>query len=922
MRPLELKMTAFGPYAGETEIDFSKLGDSGLYLICGDTGAGKTTIFDAISYALFGEPSGSSRDDKMMRSDYADELTATEVELRFEHLGKVYTAARCPGGHKRPKERGEGLKDGKARAELTLPDGRVLSKKDDIKREIESILGITRQQFAQIAMIAQGEFKKVLLAQTGERTEIFRKVFKTEAYEKLQLRLKTEARALAAESDRLSLGIAQHIAGACCGDNGDHALRLAEAREGRMHPDAARELIEQIVSEDTQTQAELDERLASLGKRLDAVKLDLERCSLRAADEAALIKAKAGAEALENGLAAACTEMDKAKAEEPRAQALLARRLSLEREMTIYSELETKRSEERRLRAEAEKAEGDCRRYKEAFEKAAEEKERCRREQESLKDARSLRAQYAGQMAVFRKRKEEFEALEEDMRQRAELEKALEKAQKIYLTAAREAEGKDSAHRIRRRAYTDAQAGILAETLEPGKPCPVCGALEHPVPAAKPSAAPSKTELDAEEEQLEKLKKYAEKASENAGKAKGLFEGKDAAVRLAAGEKLGTEDVSEAEKALETALAEQRENIENTLALIAAEDKNIARLDALEGLALIKEAEAEDFRERLSEAEKRLTESRTACEALAKSIAEQAGKLEFRSRAEAEKAGAEAEKERRAIVSAIEKCDKTVRDTQTKLAALKEKTSVLSRRIAEYPELDAEALAEARRQAEEAGKTASDCRDAVRERLAANRAALSGIAEKSRDAAKVLRRRQWMEELAKTANGELRGKQKISLETYVQMQHFDNILSRANLRLMTMTDGQYELERVRDDSIDGKHGLDLNIVDHFANNSRRSVKSLSGGESFKASLALALGLSDVIQESAGGVRIDSMFVDEGFGSLDEESLRLAIRALDSLSEGRRLVGIISHVTELRERIERQVTVSKTPGGGSSIRILC
>ena len=269
----------------------------------------------------------------------------------------------------------------------------------------------------------------------------------------------------------------------------------------------------------------------------------------------------------------------------------------------------------------------------------------------------------------------------------------------------------------------------------------------------------------------------------------------------------------------------------------------------------------------------------------------------------------------------LEQAEKTVTDQQKALAAadaaIKEQEDFLKSAQA----VDAEALQQQSRELTRQRGEAGETQKAVHTRLVTNQTALDNIGAKAADLEKLEARHQWLQALSDTVNGRLRDREKIALETYIQMTFFDRILQRANLRLMVMSGGQYELKRRREaDNNRSQSGLELDVIDHY-NGSERSVKSLSGGESFKASLSLALGLSDEVQSAAGGIRLDTMFVDEGFGSLDEESLAQAIRALTGLTEGKRLVGIISHVTELKEKIEKQIVVTKEKTGGSRVEIL-
>ena len=273
------------------------------------------------------------------------------------------------------------------------------------------------------------------------------------------------------------------------------------------------------------------------------------------------------------------------------------------------------------------------------------------------------------------------------------------------------------------------------------------------------------------------------------------------------------------------------------------------------------------------------------------------------------------------VAAAFEKASSELSGCNEKLASLKAAKEEISKRIGDEADIDLEAENEKLLAAKYTFEKLDLNAKTVHSRIGANRSALDNIKAKSGDLIKAENKLSWVRALSNTANGHLSGKEKIMLETYIQMNYFDRIIARANTRLMIMTDGQYDLIRRKEAlSKSGQSGLDLDVIDHY-NGTHRSVKTLSGGESFKASLALALGLSDEIQSSAGGIKLDTMFVDEGFGSLDEESLAAAMKALGSLAEGDRLVGIISHVAELKQKIDKQIIVTKDKAGGRKAEIV-
>ena len=810
MRPLNLTMSAFGPYAGQTTVDFSALGTSGLYLITGDTGAGKTTIFDAITYALYGEASGESRESSMLRSKYATPETPTFVELTFLNGGKTYTVRRNPE-YTRPKTRGTGTTVQKADAELTMPDGRIITKARDVTAAVTDIVGVDREQFARIAMIAQGEFRKLLLAQTDERKAIFRQIFHTGQYQALQNRLKEEAAALDRQCGELEAGLRQAAGSIRCDapetlpDALDTDALLA-ALDTLLHADEA--ALTQAQAEHAETETQREQVLSNLGK---AEALEAARGKLAEA-ESAWTEAQAE-------MKAAQAALDTATASQPEIQSRRQGITRLEDALRRYEQLDTLRAQAEAERKRLAQKRSDLDAARARTDAAAKALETARGKLSGQPKLAVAAAQAGHAQDAAAQRCAQLAALETQRQQCAELETALTAAQAEYQKAAEAAQAALAHYGAQNRAYLDAQAGILARTLVPGQPCPVCGATEHPCPAAAPEQAPDAAALKRALSDSDRAQKTAAERSAQAAGLRGQLD----AVRGA---------LSQSCRALTPPLDP------DTLA---------------ETLPALRAAAARD------------------AEALA---AQHTAQQQALSALQALEAGLPAQEE-------------ALRRQQ---ADIQERAQELSARAARCAELDAEAERRAQELPHE-------------NRAAAQRA-----------------RWQWVHALAATANGAVPGKEKIMLETYIQTAYFDRILGRANTRLLIMSGGQYELRRcARAGDNRSQTGLELEVIDHY-NGTARSVKTLSGGETFAASLSLALGLSDEVQATAGGVQLEAMFVDEGFGSLDSEALQQALAALVGVSGGSRIVGIISHVAELKDRIDRQIIVTKDRSGGSRVQV--
>jgi len=876
MRPLNLTMSAFGPYAGQTTVDFSVLGTSGLYLITGDTGAGKTTIFDAITYALYGEASGESRESSMLRSKYAAPETPTFVELTFLNGGKTYTVRRNPE-YTRPKTRGTGTTVQKADAELTLPDGRIITKARDVTAAVTDIVGVDREQFARIAMIAQGEFRKLLLAQTDERKAIFRQIFHTGQYQALQNRLKEEAAALDQQCGELEAGLRQAAGSIRCDvpetlpDALDTDALLA-ALDTLLRADEA--ALTQAQAEHAETETQREQVLSDLGK---AEALEAARGKLAEA-ESAWTEAQAE-------MKAAQAALDTATASQPEIQSRRQDITRLEDALRRYEQLDTLRAqaEAERKRLAQKRSDLDAARARtDAAAKALETARGKLSEQPKLAVA-AAQAGHAQDAAA--QRCAQLAALETQRQQCAELETALTAAQAEYQKAAEAAQAALAHYGAQNRAYLDAQAGILARTLVPGQPCPVCGATEHPCPAAAPEQTPDAAALKRALSDSDRAQKTAAECSAQAAGLRGQLD----AVRGALAQScraltppLDPDTLAETLPALRAAAARDAEAL---AAQQTAQQQALSALQALEaGLPAQEEAlrrQQADIQERAQE----LSARAARCAELDTEAERRAQELPHENRAAAQ----------RALV-----------ETRTQCEALQQALDTARERSSAAQSVRAEQLQ----------RQISTCAA----RLEQNRAARTAIDTRRQQHAAVRARWQWVHALAATANGAVPGKEKIMLETYIQTAYFDRILGRANTRLLIMSGGQYELRRcARAGDNRSQTGLELEVIDHY-NGTARSVKTLSGGETFAASLSLALGLSDEVQATAGGVQLEAMFVDEGFGSLDSEALQQALAALVGVSGGSRIVGIISHVAELKDRIDRQIIVTKDRSGGSRVQV--
>ncbi len=909
MRPLKLTISAFGPYAGECVLDLESLGTGGLYLITGDTGAGKTTIFDAICYALYGRASGGARDNAdLFRSKYAAPETPTFVELEFACRGQRYRVRRNPG-YLRPAKRGSSMVEQKPDAELHLPDGSILTKEKQVTAKVVDILGVGKEHFSSIAMIAQGDFQQLLLAKTEDRVKIFRKIFDTDKYKILQDRLAAEARTLDQNSARLRASVRQYA-----------AMVQPPAGAEPLHPGALAEGLAEYLRLDSELLEALSGEIGGLDARNAELSALVERAGQRSQLAARLAEYRLSEGRGADQLAKAVEVLSEREALSPQIQALADRAAALEAVKPRYAELEnlrrTRTGEEKRLTTLIQ----ELKQQEKDLDTARQEWERATAVLEEGKDLPVLLAENQNLLSELTRRKRELAELGRQAGEYADTCRKLRKAQNDYHAAAAAADRDMEAARGLYRAYLDAQAGILAKDLTDGVPCPVCGSMRHPAPAVLAEQTPTQDAVDAAQTQADAARKKAAAASAAAGKLEGLRVQQEQILTEVCRTLLDCE-MQELDRCLPIAQEQTEEALKKATAEGAELERREKRRRALAEAMPVLERRIADLTARHEEARRASAALEARLQSLTEQITAAAGALPYPTEGAllAEIAGLNGQREglERDLTAAREHH----REVERKLGTLRGRIEAMETSLAQSEPVDAAAAGEELAQVSGRLRELREQHTAASVRISTNRQVLDGITAAEGELAALESRLRWLEPLERTANGGLSGKERLMLETFVQTTYFDRIIACANTRLLRMTDGQYELIR-HTEAADGRRltGLELDVVDHY-NGSVRSVRTLSGGESFKASLSLALGLSEMIQRQAGGIRFDTMFVDEGFGSLDEESLRTAMDTLTSLSGSDRLVGIISHVGELKERIDRQIVVTKTREGYSRAKIV-
>ena len=921
MRPIKLVLSAFGPYASKIELDLSKLGENGVYLITGDTGAGKTTIFDAITFALFGKPSGDIRDVKTLRSEYAKEEIETYVELDFVYHDEEYHIYRRPEyTYTHVQKNGEVKQRSKATdAYLILPNGERIVKPTEVTKQVEQLLGMKRDQFRQIAMIAQGSFLEILNADTKERGKLFEKVFMTSKYSVLMDRLNQMAKEsyLALNDAKLRL---QQI--------------ISDVRVPEILQEQYAQTLETFAMDDIQPVYDLlDEIIAS---------------------------SKESTEKLQKQKAQVQNQFQKSRKEETEKTKQLQDLLSLEKL------LKEKPAKEEKANLYAERVKNDGEKYHiqiDALKKEQAQIEHELPEYESLTKLSTKLAEIKKQISIiskdletkinFKKQLDEDIALKQKeahtltdselslnkvILKEEEIEKKISAfhhasmIQSNYQNAVNTLKEKTqlldaSANRkvILQKQYDDAQisyfanqAGLLASRLMKGEPCPVCGSLEHPRPASHSDKLVTEEEINQYKkkvDQAEKEYQMTSKACDDASlKMNALQNELELVLKSVTEETVSFEDVQLFIDEHTVQLKKEQKEILTRIKQLQQQSKHYQELQKM--IPQLQQ-KLTAISEEVSQNQIAQTKLSVEYEQLQKQVQEITAKLKYTSETEAKNRISMITKqilEYQQQINRLENESKLAMDELVYVSAqidmLKGKVSssideipnqqkqlkILQTEI-ENLQVQQEEILKCIHNTEMYESDAQDTKKKIVFESDAYQIKLSRYSS--------------LKELADVAMGNGRSsKEKITLQEYVQIAYLDRMIHKANERYLSMSNQQYQLVRSAGTKDKRSHeALDLDVID-FSNGSIRPVSSLSGGESFIASLALALGMSDEIQSQAGGIQIDTMFIDEGFGTLDQDSLNNAIQTLMNLSGENRLVGIISHVKELKERIHKGIIVTK------------
>lgn len=931
MRPIELKMSAFGPFAGLTTLRLDALGTDGLYLITGDTGAGKTTIFDAIIYALYGEASGNIRTTDMLRSKYANADTATFVELTFVFKDKTYIVRRNPE-YLRPSKRGEGrFTKESAKAQLTMPDKEVITGLVSVNNKIIEIIGLNKNQFSQIAMLPQGEFMRLLLADTKQRIEIFREIFDTEPYLLLQDRIKKDANELYRLVSDYKKSMAQYVADVYCDENSEYNQALINIKnDSQMSIKEILDIIDKVIAQDKSCADEYDKAIISIDKEIDQLnsKLTIAIQTERIKDDykSALTQLNNLTEEYENVYSIYKAECEK---DSERNELSLNIEKSSEK-LESYELLEKYKKDYGKKLDKINNITQDIHEDTNSLNECIKQIDNCKKEAEILKNTELEIEKLNSKISDIIKKKEGVEYLKDVFERKIKAVSQADEAKDRYMSAFAAYEEANNRYLKMEKAFFNEQAGIMAAALEEGQPCPVCGSVTHPVPAVAGDDAPTEMQLKKYKIYVEDKSKECSELSSQSGLLSGQAESMNnmffgSIVNFNTQWKEALDNSSDDETIrvdIIQLLADLGKILDEAMLEKKNADENISKYNNLIKMLSDYDKKVEQFKDKINKSKNELAILSTQNENMQKQISQLEKELGNKDIMQAKKLINDMKLKKVQLDKAYEAAKKQYDEYTINIKTLKNRISDLQKQIShtdkqKTPDID---IPMYEKQLEDMKKERLKLREKkniVDIRIANNEKVYKSIERVNEKSEKSEKHYSWLRTLSDTVNGSLSGKSRIKLETYVQMSFFDRIIMRANTRFMRLTDGQYELKRSDSkDNYKNQTGLELDIIDHY-NGTIRSVKSLSGGEAFEASLSMALGMSDEIQSRSGGIQIDTMFIDEGFGSLDDESLSQAVKVLNSLSSSDRLIGIISHVSVLKDRIDKQIVVSKGKTGGSS-----
>lgn len=923
MRPHTLILSAFGPFAGETIIDFTKFKD-GIFLISGETGAGKTTIFDGICFALYGEPSGSYRKQDMLRSDFAKEDVETKVVFLFSHRNIEYKIERIPS-YMRKSKRGDGMTRQSPEAVLYQDEEILETGNYQVTAKVEELLGMDRIQYQQISMIAQGEFLKLLYAKGKERSEIFRKIFGTGYLYEFQEKIKRRHLSCKYEYSNIQdTLLEQEDSVYIPKDEPEYKIYKEYYKQKHQIPEfldivnryhnrkqkeyevlrEQKEKDEQIWNEQKIVYSRMKDKTEE-AKKLKLLIKELSEDEKEAKRQQRLIK----------------KQYDKIQKDAPKLHKKELRVVEIEKQTKQYKELEN-------LVKKQESYQNVKQRYENQREELNQKKEKEQQREKTI-------AEFLGQTEEIEEQYDELQKEELRMSVREKQLKELCKDKEKYLKELVVYEKEMKIYekiRLERRKLKDRlsdwqdqydcnQAGLLARTLIEGKPCPVCGSTIHPNVAQFKESDITQELLKNLREQTEEIDQEYNTVFSKVRQRKGMVEAQRENLCRKSGKE--PENFEEIDQLYEETIKEYKK-IKKAFECIERQKEKIA--DQRDKIEKSKQKQ-KSYDEKINELLEKIHEKDILYKEVGAGIFEIKKNLLYKSFKEANEA-------KQQLLDEIAKTHETADEIKNKreiiqrqevqiIAAREEKEKNLQEltvwleqmRSSKEEFIDLKKFESKLNREQKQIQKQTEVLEQLNKQILLNKQTADLMGKKLVEYKEAEENYTLLKDLSDTANGEQKGKIKVSFERFVQSVYFDRILSAANQRLAVMSEQRYFLIRKEEnDNKKGSSGLELEILDEWTGK-KRNIRSLSGGESFKAALSLALGLSDVIQNKKGGITVDTIFIDEGFGTLDGDSLNKAIQIIHSLSlEGNKLVGIISHVEELKEQIDQKIEVYKDHAG--------
>lgn len=906
MRVINLRLKAFGPFKDETNIQFDKFGKEGLFLISGPTGAGKTTIFDAITYALYGISSGGERNEKMLQFTASKKNTKTFVELTFEYKKEIYTIYREFTIKYSPKT--SKIKLDKF-VWIKLPNGEVIDGINATTNKIVSLLGIDKDQYSQIAMLAQGNFLKLLKASSEDKKELFRGIFNTQKYrlleDEIDLKLKesqSNLKILGTQKETIYNNI-----------NVDFEDDAEFSKSKALGVDNVIIFVNEINNKYKCENSKLIRKIKNLSKIYNEKNILKEKISNYLEIDKKINEYK-------NKLEKITPEYENLKKrffeipEREKSRELLKYQYDqLENEIKLFETLENIQTEKLEVNDRIKK-------HKEKLEELTNEIKKIKLNIDNKKkyikdnkDAKEIKIGILNEKNLLSSKKEKLNIINDKQENIEKHIKDKENKKNLYLEIKEKYNNKFQKYNHNKDLYFESQAGILAKDLIYNNPCPVCGSIHHPNPAKLNNEVLSKDELDKEEKEVEKLKSEKEQLKNEISKIDFFIKQNEKSMNQTleelaiAIEKLG---VFQIDLDFKISVNENKLNeINSIISNVEIYEKDIENLEELLiEKNLNRESENNSFN--IARENKKNLEKRER---------EELDKLENKDKDETISKQKELEKTIENLTKEIEYARENYQKYSLNFNTLKTTIKTLSEQIDEKYNLDINKVEKDIKDLDDNIITLRSKSSNLDSIIKVNNNQVKNLKNLQNDLIKSERSYNDLKELNDILKGRIKGSINLKFETFIQFRYFNSILQAANIRFTEMTEGKYSLQRKEDaNNNNAQAGLDFEVFDHH-NKKSRNINTLSGGESFQAALSLALGLSDLIQRNAGGIQLDSIFVDEGFGTLDKETLSKVMSTLYKITNKNKLIGIISHVETLKEQIDNQIIIEKNKDGYSILK---